>query len=498
MPLSIDRALEERILGEALGRAKVREMVFKDQGFTDPLLFSQKYLKISLWDKPREILQSIADGNDTLVRACHASSKTHTAAAATLWWIRHDPEAIAITTAPTWTQVEDVMWSEIRSMVNKSPVLNWPVPNRTEIRLGDKNYAMGFSTDRGARFQGFHGKILVIADEAVGIRPELFEAIEGFRAGGDVRLLYLCNPTETGNPIFNMFQDPSSRFNKIRISAFDTPNLQGFDTTKLMSSNQSTIEFNPRPYLVTRGWVRQKWIECGEDPDHPFWRARVLGEFPDATTSGFIPLSIIEASSRNGGDPGGPVHAGIDVAGPGEDETVLTLRAGTQVLAQHVFSAADPRLEVLGVLREWQPRLVAIRTDAVGIGYYFTEFLRDHFGTIVQGINVSNRPLLASRYVRLRDELWDGLKQRLVAGGITGLIDDTTRIQLSNLKYFESPDGKVSVESKSEARKRGVGSPDRAESLLLAFMTDHTPEEYNHTRSGVKKPKWFSRRSSAI
>lgn len=498
MPLSIDRALEQRILAEALGRTKIRNMVFQDQGFIDPILFTSRYLKLSLWDKPKEILQSIADGQDTLVKACHASSKTHTAAAATLWWLRHDPEAIAITTAPTWTQVEDVMWSEIRSMVNRSPALQWPVPNRTEIRLGDKNYAMGFSTDRGARFQGFHGKILVIADEAVGIRPELFEAIEGFRAGGDVRLLYLCNPTETGNPIFNLFQDPTTRFNKITISAFDTPNLEGFDLNRLMSAPESTINYNPRPYLVTRGWVKQKWIECGEDADHPFWKARVLGEFPDVTASGFIPLSVIENGKRTNGDPGGPVHCGLDIAGPGEDETVLTIRAGSEVLASHVFASPDPRLEVLGVLREWQPRLVAIRTDSVGIGYYFTEFLRDHFGAVVQGINVSNRPLNSVRYVRLRDELWDGLRQRLIAGGITGLRDDTTRVQLSNIKYFETPDGKVSVESKAEARKRGVGSPDRAESLLLAFMTDHTPEEYSHTRSGIKKPKWFSRKGSIL
>jgi len=51
------------------------------------------------------------------------------------------------------------------------------------------------------RFQGVHGNhVLFVLDEAPGIQPEIWEAIEGPRAGGDVRIVALGNPTVPGWP----------------------------------------------------------------------------------------------------------------------------------------------------------------------------------------------------------------------------------------------------------------------------------------------------------
>jgi hypothetical protein len=36
-----------------------------------------------------------------------------------LWWITCREQAIAVTTAPTWTQVERVLWGEIRPPVGR-------------------------------------------------------------------------------------------------------------------------------------------------------------------------------------------------------------------------------------------------------------------------------------------------------------------------------------------------------------------------------------------
>jgi hypothetical protein len=94
------------------------------------------------------------------------------------------PDGIAVTTAPTWTQVERLLWGEIRKSVAVSAI-RYPTPLKTRLDLGPNRYALGLSTNEGVRFQGWHGKILIVIDEAPGVRPEIYEAIEGIRAGGN-------------------------------------------------------------------------------------------------------------------------------------------------------------------------------------------------------------------------------------------------------------------------------------------------------------------------
>jgi hypothetical protein len=54
------------------------------------------------------------------------------------------------------------------------------------------------------------------------------------------------------------------------------------------------------------------------------------------------------------------------------------------------------------------------------------------------------------------------------------LTDDRALAQLASIRYKHNPRGHVVIESKDELRKRGIKSPDRAESIMLAFA-DRTP-----------------------
>ena len=83
----------------------------------DPVLFARRMLRHNMWSKQEEILRSVATHRRTAVKACHASGKTFTAAEAVLWWITHRKNGIVVTTAPTMTQVERVLWGEIRNAV---------------------------------------------------------------------------------------------------------------------------------------------------------------------------------------------------------------------------------------------------------------------------------------------------------------------------------------------------------------------------------------------
>jgi hypothetical protein len=74
----------------------------------------------------------------------------------------------------------------------------------------------------------------------------------------------------------------------------------------------------------------------------------------------------------------------------------------------------------------------------------------------------------------LKDQLYWGLRQRFEDGDVAGLDDDLMISQLASIRYSHNSRGQVVIESKKEARERGVKSPDRAEALMLAFA-DRSP-----------------------
>ena len=433
----------------------------------DPCLFSECLLGHDLWSKQRDILRSVAAHPRTAVKACHASSKTFTAADAVLWWITHQPEAIAVTTAPTWTQVEEQIWGHIRGAVNGARI-DYPRPAATSLRLGPNRYAIGLSTNEGVRFQGFHGRILIVVDEAPGVLPEIWEAIEGIRAGGDVRVLALGNPVISSGPFYEAFTSNRERWNLITISAFDTPNLAGLTLEDLLQLPDDELDNNQRPYLVTRRWVKEKYSEWG--PTHPLWQARILGQFPTQSEDALFSLAWLEAAKyREVGD--GSVCAGLDVAGPGEDETVLYVRRGPRIVLCKAWSTPDPRGAVLAALLPFKSQLEEVKVDSVGIGYYMALHLRDH-GFRVTEVNVGTASSDTEKYANLKAELYWNLRLRAESGELAALTDEKTISQLAGLRYRHNSRGQTVIESKEEARKRGVKSPDRAEALMLAFAED--------------------------
>jgi hypothetical protein len=76
------------------------------------------------------------------------------------------------------------------------------------------------------------------------------------------------------------------------ISAFDSPNLAGLTLDDLLALPDAALDHCPRPYLVTRRWVREKYAEWG--PGHPLWEARVLGQFPTQAEDALISLAWLE------------------------------------------------------------------------------------------------------------------------------------------------------------------------------------------------------------
>ncbi len=460
----------------------------------DPAAYVRGVLQHDPWYTAERILRSVAHNSRTAVKACHASSKSFTAAEAALWWVTRYPDGLVVTTAPTWTQVERIMWSEIHKATARAQIIKYPPLLKTELKFSPSNYAIGISTDQGVRFQGWHGTVLIILDEAVGIRPDIWEAIEGIRAGGKVHILALANPTIAGGPFYDAYTTGRQFWKTFTINAFATPNLEGLldphlrrldrelddkeiapAIERLLKLKPAELDNNVRPYLVSRRWVLEKYYEWG--PGHPLWDARVLGRFPMQSEHALFWLSWLEqAKYRVVPDEEYttlPLRAGLDVAGPGEDETTLFVRQGPKIIFRKYYSHPDPRGEVVADLGQFRGKLATVNVDTVGIGYYMARHLEDS-GFPVQDVNVGLPPTEfdptnKEKYFNLKAELYWALRLRAQEGALAGLDDETLIAQMTSIQYTHDPRGRIKIESKDDMRKRGVKSPDRAEGCMLAF-----------------------------
>lgn len=446
----------------------------------DPVAFSERLLGIDLWDTQKEILRSVAANPRTAVKACHASSKTFTAAQAALWWVTRYPDGIVLTTAPTQTQVEKLLWNEIHRALPqaRSKGLSYPKANQAELRIGPSCYILGLSTDEGLRFQGFHGRVLVILDEAPGIRPDIYDAIEGIRAGGDVHVLAIGNPTAVGGPFYDAFHRSRESWHTVTISAFDTPNLYGYtipgvrgapeDGRSLLQLSEVELNVAPRPYLVTRRWVKEKYLEWG--PTSPLWQSRVMGEFPAEGHDTLIPLALIEAAQARVLRAGSPVELGVDVGWFGDDASVIALRRGPVVEILDVAHKTDTMATAARVAHALRRHadITYARVDSVGVGAGVVDRLRGDNLPVV-GLNAGWSARDGERFANARAEWYWGLRERFEAGDIALPRDDELAAQLASLRWRPDARGRVTIESKDDMRRRGLSSPDKADAVMMAY-----------------------------
>jgi hypothetical protein len=473
-------------------KVSVKVIARQQDELKTPAGFIKGALGHSLWEKQREIATDLTIERRIAVKSCNASGKTFLSADLTLWWITV-MGGIAVTTAPTWTQVSELLWGEIRNTV-ASPLtkIKYGDISETKIRISEKNYAIGLSTNQSARFSGFHSDyVLIVMDEAEGILPAIWEAINGLRAGGKIVQLAIGNPLIVGGEYYDIFTTKRAGWKTHTISAFDTPNLrycylEYLDETgvlvkvgghrNLLELSEEDLDNNTRPYLCTKRWVKEMFEEWG--PLHPYFQSRVLGEFPTQGDDALIPLSWLEKAKLKEAkhSPEDAVRAGLDVAGPGEAETFLWVMKGDHLVLGKGWPQADPRGEVVAALVPYKEDLTSLNVDSIGIGYGMYLHLADIFdrkspggGTrkVVNAVNVGLPARDDKKFANAKAEYFWNLRLRVQAGELLGLTDEKTIGQLAVIKYRHNSRGKIEIESKEELRKRGVKSPDRAEALMI-------------------------------
>jgi hypothetical protein len=97
---------------------------------------------------------------------------------------------------------------------------------------------------------------------------------------------------------------------------------------RVLPAEHNAITYSSRPYLISVQSARERLREWGERS--PLLQARVRGQFPEQSEDALVSLAWLEAARTRTikSDPTSELEAGIDVAGPGTDETVVIVRRG--------------------------------------------------------------------------------------------------------------------------------------------------------------------------
>lgn len=454
----------------------------------DPVGWIDRRLREETWSKQDDILASLLVNRKTAVKSAHGTGKSHLASRAVAWWLDSNPpgEAFVVTTAPTFAQVRAILWRYI-GQAHARGQLTGRV-NQTEWHIGGEivGYGRKPSDYDEDGFQGIHARrVLVVMDEAGGIPPSLWVAVDSLVTNDDCRILAIGNPDNPASHFAAVCQ-PGSGWETITISAFDSPNFTG----ERVSPHLAEL-------LVTPTWVEEARRTWGEAS--PIYISKVLGEFPEDAEDGVIPASAV-AACRAEEPPTEPeggwlVQLGVDV-GAGGDQSVIRERRGT--VAGRVWRSrhGDPSLltgEVVAAVRETGATRVAVDSNGVGWGICGSvEEACHELGLPVEVIrvNVGTASTQPKRFANLRAELWwdVGREPSRLGRWHLGAIDDDTAADLTAPRYSLTTRGLIKVESKDEIRKRLGRSPDDADALLLAFYTGGS------TRAVVHTPKNLHRR----
>ena len=268
----------------------------------------------------------------------------------------------------------------------------------------------------------------------------------------------------------------------ITISAFDTPNLDGLTMESLLQLSEEELDIAPFPWLTRRRWVKEMYYKWG--PTNPRFMSRVLGEFPTQPSDAVFHLDWIEKAALPYEDEQFAkdlqlnahrlcIQVGLDIAGPGDDETSCCARLGTYILGQESWSKADPLDEVLAFLYRLQRRFpgvpIIIMADVVGVGYHFARGIARQ-GFDVREFVAGGAPLDPVMFANAKAEAYWRTREFMRDGLLCGIADEDCQAQLSDVRYRELMNGKIEIEHKDEARARGSTSPDRAEALVMAFQ----------------------------
>lgn len=478
-----------------------------------------------LEDYQKEVCRLTVKYDRLNIKACHSVGKTFLMARIGLAFLYLYAGSKIITTAPSYRQVEKLLWGEIRAAKSRALLPLEGKQNLTELTIDDDWYMMGFSPKVGAAsadgsqtdssFQGFHAKyIFIIMDEACGISRDVFTMAEGLVTSGlIVKWVCIANPTSRGAQFFKNCK--KSDWFTHTINCFHSPNMQanGFFNTQDVANEIAVLRtlgdeerltriknyHKPNHYLLSAQWAISRFYEWGFD--HPLSKSKILGEFPDTSDDTIIAYeSLMNAFNREAEiDQHDARYIGVDVARFGDDTTVITELVGSKYIDRKKMGkkrnteVAGAVINLVSSVTDFRKTYILV--DATGVGSGVLDILVEHYYEnpelfpvhvieIHFGQGAGDREEDAKEdevrakktYLNLKAKMFDMLNEDLY-NHLDIPNEESYEDELTTLLYKFNRQGKMQMQSKEEYKKIMGFSPDNADSLALANWGRHCIEQ---------------------
>ena len=392
------------------------------------------------------------------VESGHGTGKSATLSWLLLWFLFCFKDAQIPCTAPTSTQIHDILWKEVAIWLGKMPKeigqkYEW-TNNYVKVKESPETWFARAATgnkENPEALAGVHGDyVMYLVDEASGVPDQIFNTAEGALTGQTFLFIMISNHTRLLGYFHESHTTDRKNWQCLSLDSRDSP-------------------------IVEEGYVERIRDKHGEDSDE--FRIRVAGKAPkeDAIDDqGYVPL-LIETDLHIAEESqfAGVLRLGVDPAGEGSDETIWVVRDSFKakiVAKERVSNAKSVAQKTITLMSFYGIPPQEVWVDNFGEGANVALEIAAASQQFVNAVNVNDEAEDKERYINKRAEAFWRLRQWLRTGA--DLVRDEHWKQLLTLKYRRELTGKLKIMGKREMQKLGIKSPDAADALMLTFITE--------------------------
>lgn len=392
------------------------------------------------------------------VRTCNGAGKTTMIIpTAVLGFMAFYPRAKVVITSGVERQVRAQVFPALNACQRR--LAGWEFHD-TMITAPNGSVAIGFATNAGGRFEGWHGNkdplydlfrhdgpLLIVVDEAKSILQQIFDAIDRCTYQA---MLWCSSCGGSSGEFYNSHAKNARFFATHQIAARHCPHVDH-------AKNAELIHKRGREDRLVRSKVDAEFMGGVEGACiQRQWVERCI-----STPPSFVP---------------GPRRYFCDFAAGG-DENVIAEAFGNRVRIVAAWRERDTmracgqfidHFRKLNLGQEAVARMVS--GDEGGLGKTMLDRMRE-LGWVLQREN-NGAPARSTKqgqktYKNRGAEMWWQASDAFRLGRvILDGADDQTIAQLTERMGFTPSDGVLEVESKEDMRERGLDSPDRADAIV--------------------------------
>lgn len=417
-------------------------------------------------DQQKQILDAVARNRRVTVRAGRGIGKSATLSWLSLWWLSVFNQPKVIATAPSFPQLQSVLWPEVNDWKNKS-LLKEVIEHNSKKMYIKGNATNAFAEPRTASKEesmlGLHApNLLLLMDEAPGVEDKIYDNIAGSMTQPNNKIVLMGNPIRTSGFFYDSHSPREAKlWAQLAFSSEDTP-------------------------LVHQSFIDEMESKYGRN--HTIFKVHVLGEFPSGDPDAFIPLEDVEmAAARQVGkydelnkkwliEPDGEIEIGVDVARKGDDLTVIAIRKGYKLLPlrikekSKVNEVVDFVIEAIQDVRDefGYYDTIKVKVDDSGVGGGVTDYLELDRENNIEVIPCNFGGAGNDRYENEATIMWAELRDAMPFIDLP--FNDRILVEeLASRRFNFSKRERQMIEPKDRYKKDFQKSPDRADAVVLCF-----------------------------